>query len=388
MQYFFIPGRLQALSTEELKSVLKVFLQSHYQIDASNKGFVTVSCDYSASEMTNIFHRLGGFVKFGKILSEDEKNDFLGQFLSQGRVTFGISQIGSVGKMTNLRKFTVEVKNFFQHNNVSARYIESKGSDFLSAGEILGNKVLENGFELMNLYGKAGSFITGSTLAVQDIDDFTNRDYGRPVTDKKMGMLPTKLARIMLNLAELKEGSTIWDPFCGSGTILTEALLMGYNILGSDIDEYAVRGSLQNIKWLSENYVLDEVKYSVFKNNVMRPERSLQKKLRYTALDAIVFEPYMGPPQHKVLSAHAAEELLNNIVELYGDLFTFVERVNSPNLKAVFIVPSYKTKKGWTSVRYNSFLSKRWKVHHREGLHWSRSNSIIRRDILIANLKK
>ncbi|MCB9790534.1 hypothetical protein H6764_00745 [Candidatus Nomurabacteria bacterium] len=388
MQYFFIPGRLQDLSTEELKSVLKIFSKSKYSVDATNKGFILVDSDCSAETMREIFNRLGGFVKFGKILSEQEERDFLNKYLSKGRITFGVSRVGIESGPIKVKKLATEIKDYFKQNNVSARYVGGKGFAFLSSAEISGNKVLENGFEIVNLETRVGDLLTGNTVAVQDIDDFTKRDYGRPVADKKMGMLPTKLARIMLNLAELESGSTIWDPFCGSGTILTEALLMGYNALGSDIDEYAVKGAYKNIKWLSQNYNLGDTKYSVFESDVMRPNKPLQKKLRYTSVNAMIFEPYMGPPQHRVMSAYTAEELLTNVMSLYKEIFTFAERINSPNLKAVFVVPSYKTKKGWATIRYNTFLSKRWKVHNREGLHWSRSNSIIRRNILIANLKK
>ncbi|MCA9375219.1 hypothetical protein KC622_02725, partial [Candidatus Dojkabacteria bacterium] len=224
MQYFFIPGRLQDLSTEELKSVLKIFSKSKYSVDATNKGFILVDSDCSAETMREIFNRLGGFVKFGKILSEQEERDFLNKYLSKGRITFGVSRVGIESGSIKVKKLATEIKDYFKQNNVSARYVGGKGLAFLSSAEISGNKVLENGFEIVNLETRVGDLLTGNTVAVQDIDDFTKRDYGRPVADKKMGMLPTKLARIMLNLAELESGSTVWDPFCGSGTILTEAL--------------------------------------------------------------------------------------------------------------------------------------------------------------------
>ena len=38
--------------------------------------------------------------------------------------------------------------------------------------------------------------------------------------------LDWKLARVMLNLIGLKEGQTVCDPFCGTGTTLLEAEFM------------------------------------------------------------------------------------------------------------------------------------------------------------------
>jgi len=53
------------------------------------------------------------------------------------------------------------------------------------------------------------------TIGVQDIDAYTHRDIGRE-RSMTVGMMPPKLAQIMLNLATKGErGFQIWDPFCG-----------------------------------------------------------------------------------------------------------------------------------------------------------------------------
>ena len=49
--------------------------------------------------------------------------------------------------------------------------------------------------------------------------------------------LDSKLARCMVNLAQVKEGKTICDPFCGTGTILLEAESMGIHGIGIDFDK-------------------------------------------------------------------------------------------------------------------------------------------------------
>ena len=80
---------------------------------------------------------------------------------------------------------------------------------------------------------------------MQDIESYTKRDRERPKRDAKVGMLPPKLAQIIINLAagQLPEeklqnicdiplgepiprrllGQTVLDPFCGTGVILQEA---------------------------------------------------------------------------------------------------------------------------------------------------------------------
>jgi len=49
--------------------------------------------------------------------------------------------------------------------------------------------------------------------------------------------LDWKLTRAMINLTGLKEGETVCDPFCGTGTTLLEAESMGIHAIGSDFDE-------------------------------------------------------------------------------------------------------------------------------------------------------
>jgi len=48
--------------------------------------------------------------------------------------------------------------------------------------------------------------------------------------------LDWKLSRAMVNLAGLREGKTLCDPFCGTGTILLEAESMGIHGIGIDFD--------------------------------------------------------------------------------------------------------------------------------------------------------
>jgi tRNA G10 N-methylase Trm11 len=63
------------------------------------------------------------------------------------------------------------------------------------------------------------------TIACQDIDAYTKRDTSKS-RDMVVGMMPPKLAQIMINLATEGRKEIIYDPFCGLGTILIEAANM------------------------------------------------------------------------------------------------------------------------------------------------------------------
>ncbi|MEM2466644.1 MAG: DNA methyltransferase [Candidatus Bathyarchaeia archaeon] len=61
--------------------------------------------------------------------------------------------------------------------------------------------------------------------------------------------MPPKLARCMVNLAKPKSGDLVFDPFCGTGSILIEAALIGCRVLGFDIQRRMVKGSRENLAY-------------------------------------------------------------------------------------------------------------------------------------------
>jgi tRNA (guanine10-N2)-dimethyltransferase len=56
------------------------------------------------------------------------------------------------------------------------------------------------------------------------------------------------LARAMINLSEVSASKILMDPFCGSGSILMEAALMGFKAIGSDINLKLIKGAILNLR--------------------------------------------------------------------------------------------------------------------------------------------
>lgn len=65
------------------------------------------------------------------------------------------------------------------------------------------------------------------------------------------GKFNPQMVRAVANLLGLNTGDRIWDPFCGSGTVLLEARHQGFNALGVDLNPLAV--AIANAKLLSVN---------------------------------------------------------------------------------------------------------------------------------------
>ena len=58
--------------------------------------------------------------------------------------------------------------------------------------------------------------------------------------------LSPRYARGLLNLCGVSKGKRVLDPFCGTGGILMEAVLLGASTVGSDIDPRMVEGTRRN----------------------------------------------------------------------------------------------------------------------------------------------
>ena len=78
-----------------------------------------------------------------------------------------------------------------------------------------------------------------------------SKKYNKVERPKKVSKHPHeldwKLCRAMINLAGLKEGDTVCDPFCGTGTTLLEAESMGIHSIGIDFDKKMLKISEENL---------------------------------------------------------------------------------------------------------------------------------------------
>ena len=101
----------------------------------------------------------------------------------------------------------------------------------------------------------------GHTIFVQDIYGYSNRDYGK-LRDMNIGMLPPKLAQMMINLSS---GTKIYDPFVWLWTVLIESVYMwNKEVFGSDLNERMVQTSNENLQKLQKDF---SFKHLIFKQN-------------------------------------------------------------------------------------------------------------------------
>lgn len=93
-----------------------------------------------------------------------------------------------------------------------------------------------------------GKFIFGAKLAEVPPKPFVERRPKKKPFFHPSAM-PAKLARCMVNLAKPKAEELVFDPFCGTGSMLIEAALIGCRVLGLDIQRRMARGTFQNLSY-------------------------------------------------------------------------------------------------------------------------------------------
>jgi tRNA G10 N-methylase Trm11 len=147
----------------------------------------------------------------------------------------------------------LSLKKVIKQTGRPVRLVPNKEIELNSASVLHNNLVGPSGLELV-LVRDGKRTLVAQTMQVQDIDSYTVRDRERPKRDARVGMLPPKLAQIIINLAaadtDLLKGVYLLDPFCGTGVLLQEAALMGIDVYGTDLEPRMIEYSDANLQWL------------------------------------------------------------------------------------------------------------------------------------------
>ncbi len=297
MTYFFHLGTNTALSLAELFSVLPLANKGSFVA----KDLFLVDLD-QALDATALMARLGGTIKIAQVLAQGiplyspEMLKVITESFEpgEGKFKFGISNHAKFASPAKDKRLALGIKNFLKEKGISCRWVISK--EPILSSVIVEQNLMRNGAEIVIAGDYKKSFVA-RTLAVQPWKELSFRDYGRPSRDDHSGMLPPKLALLMLNLAGAKKDEPILDPFCGSGTVLGEAIVLGQtHVYGSDISAKAVEDSRANIAWLEKKYpsVSRIVEISEL------DARLLHKTHKPASIKAIITEPYLGPQRGQV----------------------------------------------------------------------------------------
>ncbi len=292
------------------------------------------------------FARLGGTVKLAKLLTVQDTTEWgsLEKWLIQnvaphtdhlpdGKMDIGLSVYGLSANPKRINATALEVKKVIRAHGRSVRVVPNKTAELSSAQVLHNNLTGPRGWELIFVKHGRHTYI-GQTVAIQDIDAYAARDQKRPKRDARVGMLPPKLAQIIVNLADTS-GRKLLDPFCGTGVVLQEALLMGYDAYGTDLEERMIDYSRVNLDWLGDQYNLANRTYLL--------ETGDATDFRWQSFDTIACETYLGRP----FSALPAPEVLNKVIQdvdtIHRKFLQNVRRQTKPGFRMCIAVPAWKT---------------------------------------------
>lgn len=366
-QYYFVLGTNHTLCKVDIVNILFKKGVAFEIIEASEEILLIETRE--KVKISSLMVELGGVAKAGEIFESYSLNDFPRNFLNEVtglkfkefflpekdlNIHFGVSVYNGGGGLKKLNQiwFLAPVIARLIKNKLNIGCLPLKDRK-LPSFLVDKRNLLNRGFELILIVGLKGIYV-GKTLNIQDYKSYSFRDYGRPARDAKSGMIPPKLAKIMINLAGKDKNQIFLDPFCGSGTFLQELVLLDYkNIIGTDLEEKAVIASGENVNWLFEKYSLKKENYNVklFKSDV----RNLSSKIFPRTIDAIVTEPYLGSPKAKFFSPSQIKREIKELMSLYLEAFIEFEKVIKNDGVIVIIFPVFRFK---NSFYYLEILDK------------------------------
>lgn len=337
-KYLFVLGHQPDISTAEIQAI---FSLQHTSTSAHqhSKSYLLMETKtkIAALKLINI---LGGTIKISESVGlTNELTNYLVNTTTTGKIEFSISG--------GDKQLPLQLKKELKLLGRSVRYIEPKNT-----ATILYNKLVDKKTDLTIVDNEVYA-----TVAIQLFEEMAERDFGRPGIDDKSGMLPPKLARMMINLAQIEPEKTLLDPFCGSGTVLTEALSMGYtNIVGSDISDKAINDSKKNILWLknSPNFQLPISNYQL----LVSDSTKLTDQIKPESIDAIVTEPYLGQPLHGNESEFLIKKQITELTKLYLDSFKEFHKILKNDGVVVIVIPKFKFKDDWIKIKIENEIEK------------------------------
>lgn len=341
---------------------------------------------------------LGGTIRIAKEFGEGKtKQDalegavhLLNELFPEGKIQFGISIFRHNPSLSKF--FQVGIKKELKIKNRSSRCV-NRGLQNLDGGTLHkeGFFTKKNRIEVLIFPKKNGNIVVAHTIAAQNVKEFSERDYKKPERDMVVGMLPPKIALLLVNLTA-KHGklpAQLWDPFCGTGTIPIEAARLGIQTRGTDISPKMVDAAQKNFLHLlgkeGEFFVHDatkSVKMSPKEFEMIGIQKSVEA-------EAIASEGFLGPLFGKPLSEGQYVHAKKQVEPIMSSFLQQISEEKSVQ-KIALCLPFWQLRGEKYGFCKNTLAvaEKIWKnVSAPEELLYKRNDQIVGRQILVLERK-
>jgi tRNA (guanine10-N2)-dimethyltransferase len=235
--FFYVSGEHPTLTFAEVKAIL----QSEGFLYTNEKIFSQLLCLQASPNCLPSVVRRSSYTKAGgvelfscqadiKTILQYTKDIYYGHYL-KAKDSFSV-RIKKLEKTSKINTIALEkrigqiILDQYDHVNVNLSYPD------------------------VTFYGLIGKkhFLFGPTEEALPKGFTLRKPSQRPFFHPSA--LSPKLARCMINLARGHPDVTIFDPFCGTGSILIEAGLIGCRVVGSDVNPKMVKGCRRNLDFL------------------------------------------------------------------------------------------------------------------------------------------
>lgn len=315
MNYFAILGKHKQISLAELQYIQPTNLTTHGPIVIFDTQF------------PDKIKQLGGIIKWGTVatlwdLTESDKQPIVG---TNSRL---------LGNHLKSSWYTKRYKELtLDHCD---REVQDKWQEIIL---IHSNETLDESTPI------------GIVTDYQDIWLFEAVDFDKPGSGMGIGMMPSKLALTMINIAlahyqasheknnseyawGCKSDYTIYDPFCGFGTTNFLANAHWYNTIWSDINGSLIK---PNLTWWQSHDRHTENRITTFKHDATQPIT----KPFVAHTDVIVSEGWLWPVVSSRIMPKVAHHQLSQIGEVYCGFLTRVDEYFS-DITVCITIPVYR----------------------------------------------
>jgi len=367
MKYLFILGRNHELSIAEIEEYLDKIENPIKKLTQVNNGLLV---EVENPLLENTITYLGGTISIGEILTSGteklifEKLDKIMIYLGENnKLTYTLWDFSEIGELTK-----EYLKQRFKEEKLKATFKGLTGKIKNQEGEKdekPSSKLIE---EEYFIFQEEGIEYFGKITEKCDYESIENRDMNKPVRRESLAISP-RLAKILINLAKLKTGDKLLDPFCGVGGIMQEALLQNMTALGVDNDGDAIKGAQKNLEWFGfspESYELihfDSTKVSI------------------SPVTAVATEPDLRNILKKIPTKGMAENTLKDFEKLIVQVINNVKKMVEGRI--VFTSPYIRIGKKRLSCNIENICERTGYHEVRESLPEFRENQVVGRMIYV-----
>jgi tRNA (guanine10-N2)-dimethyltransferase len=144
---------------------------------------------------------------------------------------------------------------------------------------------------------------------------------------------------MIANLSGVQPGQTVLDPFCGTGVVLQEALIMGASVYGTDLEQRMIDFSQANLDWLNTKYDLAG-SYALETGDACTHQWS-------KPFDAVAGETYLGRPFSAEPDTETLGQVMRDVDTIHRKFLKNLAKQTPAGLTLCLAVPAWKTKNGF-----------------------------------------